>query len=117
MVARGEVWLADLDPTVGSEIRKTRPCLVISPPEMHDYLRTLIVAPMTTKGRAVPYRIPTSFRGKSGLILLDQVRTIDKRRLVRRAGMIDDQTLFVTLQTLQRLFDPGSRTTIAPERS
>ena len=108
MVARGEVWLASLDPTVGSEIRKTRPCLVISPPEMHDYLRTLIIAPMTTKGQIAPYRMQTSFREKSGLILLDQIRTLDKKRLVRRVGVIDQQTLLFTLKALQRIFDPLS---------
>jgi mRNA interferase MazF len=106
LVARGEVWLAALDPTIGSEIRKTRPCLVISPPEMHDHLRTLIIAPMTTKGQEAPYRMQTSFRGKIGLVLLDQIRSLDKKRLVRRVGVIDEQTLLVTLKTLQRIFDP-----------
>lgn len=119
MVARGEVWLASLDPTVGSEIRKTRPCLVISPSEMHDYLRTLIIAPMTTKGREAPYRMQTNFRGKSGLILLDQIWTLDKKRLVRRVGEVDEQTLLATLQTLQRIFAPlspiGPKNFTAPE--
>jgi mRNA interferase MazF len=72
MVTRGEVWLVCLDPTVGSEIQKTRPCVVISPPELHDYLRTIIVAPMTTGSKAAPFRVPVSFQGKTGLILLDQ---------------------------------------------
>lgn len=72
MVARGEVWLVTLDPSVGSEIRKARPCLIVSPPEMHDYLRTVIVAPMTTGARPAPYRIAVTFQGKRGLILLDQ---------------------------------------------
>lgn len=104
MVARGEVWLAALDPTVGSEIRKTRPCLVVSPPEMHDYLRTVIVAPMTTRGKEAPYRISIRFRGKSGLILLDQIRTLDKSRLVRRVGAINEAALNEALLTLQRVF-------------
>ena len=71
-VRRGEIWLAALDPTIGAEIQKTRPCVVVSPPEMHDFLRTVTVAPMTTGSRPVPYRIPLRFRGKDGLILLDQ---------------------------------------------
>lgn len=104
MVARGEIWLAALDPTVGSEIRKSRPCVVISPPEMHDHLRTVIVAPMTTGARPAPYRIPVTFRGKKGLILLDQVRTLDKIRLVRRLGAVSANSLSTTLKTLQLVF-------------
>ena len=104
MVTRGEVWLVTLDPTVGSEIHKTRPCLVISPPEMHDFLRTVIVAPMTTGARPAPYRIPVTFQGKRGLILLDQLRTLDKVRLVKRLGNIASTTLASALQTLQKLF-------------
>ena len=83
-VKTGDVWLANLDPTVGSEIQKTRPCVVISPAEMHDYLRTVIVAPMTTGSRSAGFRIPLTFQGKSGLILLDQIRTLDKARLVKK---------------------------------
>ena len=105
MVTRGEVWLVTLDPTVGSEIHKTRPCLIISPPEMHDFLRTVIVAPMTTGARPAPYRIPLTFQGKRGLILLDQLRTLDKVRLVKRLGNITPQTLAGTLQTLQKVFN------------
>ncbi len=86
MVARGDVWLVALDPTVGSEIEKTRPCVILSPPEMHDYLRTVTVAPMTTGSRPAPFRVPVTFQRKTGLILLDQLRTVDKSRLVRRAG-------------------------------
>ena len=93
-----------LDPTVGSEIHKTRPCLLISPPEMHDFLRTVIVAPMTTGARPAPYRIPVTFQGKRGLILLDQLRTLDKVRLVKRLGNITSTTLALVLQTLQKLF-------------
>jgi mRNA interferase MazF len=104
VVARGEIWLAALDLTVGSEIRKSRPCVVISPPEMHDHLRTVIVAPMTTGARPAPYRIPVTFRGKKGLILLDQVRTLDKIRLVRRLGAVSANSLSTTLKTLQLVF-------------
>ena len=98
------MWLVVLDPTLGSEIRKTRPCLLISPPEMHDYLRTVIVAPMTTRAKPAPFRIPIGFRGKSGLILLDQIRTLDKARLVRRLGKASERTLTATLSTLQEIF-------------
>jgi mRNA interferase MazF len=104
MVTRGEVWLVTLDPTLGSEIHKTRPCVVISPPEMHDYLRTVMVAPMTTGARPAPYRIPVTFQGKRGLILLDQIRTLDKLRLVKRLGNITPSTLALTLKTLQKVF-------------
>lgn len=106
MVKRGDIWLAALDPTVGSEIRKSRPCVVISPPEMHDYLRTVIVAPMTTGSRPAPFRVTIRFQGKSGLILLDQVRTLDQTRLVRRLGAASSATLATVLQTLQDVFAP-----------
>jgi len=104
VVTRGEVWLVTPDPTVGSEIHKTRPCVILSPPEMHDYLRTVIVAPMTTGARPAPYRISITFQGKRGLILLDQLRTLDKIRLVKRLGSITSPTLALTLQTLQKVF-------------
>lgn len=104
MVKRGEIWLATLDPTIGSEIRKTRPCVIISPAEMHDYLRTVVVAPMTTGSRAAPFRIPVTFEGKTGLILLDQVRTLDKTRLAKRLGAVTPKTLSVALATLQVVF-------------
>jgi len=104
VVTRGEVWLVTLDPTVGSEIHKTRPCVIVSPPEMHDYLRTVIVAPMTTGARPAPYRISVSFQGKRRLILLDQLRTLDKPRLVKRLGNITSPRLALTLQTLQKVF-------------
>ena len=104
MVTRGEVWLVTLDPIVGSEIRKTRPCVILSPPEMHDYLRTVIVAPMTTGARPAPYRISVTFQGKRGLILLDQLRALDKVRLVKRLGKITSLVLVLTLQTLQEVF-------------
>ena len=104
MVVRGEVRLATLDPTVGSEIKKSRPCVIISPPEMHDYLRTVIVAPMTTGSKPAPYRIPLRFRGKNGLILLDQLRTLDKTRLAGRLGTIGPKTLQATLNALRQIF-------------
>ena len=106
VVARGDVWLAALDPTVGSEIRKTRPCVIVSPPEMHDYLRTVVVAPMTTAGSAAPFRVPLKFGGKSGLVLLDQLRTLDKRRLVQRLGAVSPATLRASLAALQEIFAP-----------
>src|ERR1700761_8296885 len=98
MVKRGEVWLANLDPTQGSEIRKTRPCLVISPPEMHDHLRTVLAAPMTTGSRPAPYRVPLRFGDKSGLIVLDQIRALDKQRLVKRLGTVEEHTLQLALE-------------------
>ncbi|MBT2326296.1 type II toxin-antitoxin system PemK/MazF family toxin [Variovorax paradoxus] len=104
MVKRGEIWLVNLDPTVGSEIQKTRPCVVISPPEMHDHLRTAVVAPMTTKSRPAPFRVAVLHRGQKGLILLDQIRAIDKIRLVKKLGSVQAKTLALTLSTLQETF-------------
>ncbi|MBD9530885.1 type II toxin-antitoxin system PemK/MazF family toxin [Comamonas sp. CMM01] len=104
MVKRGEIWLVNLDPTVGSEIQKTRPCVVVSPAELNDNLRTVIVAPMTSKGFAAPFRIPMTHGGTKGLILLDQMRTVDKARLVKKAGAVAAKTLTTTLTTLQELF-------------
>lgn len=103
-VARGDVWLVALDPTLGSEIRKTRPCVVISPPEMHDHLRTVLAAPMTTGSRPAPFHIPVLFDQRRGLILLDQMRALDKQRLVRRLGAVEPHTLRATLERLQDLF-------------
>lgn len=105
VVVRGEVWLAALDPTVGSEIQKTRPCVIISPAEMHDHLRSITAAPMTTGSRPAPYRISVEFQGKRGLILLDQMRTLDKQRLVRRLGTIMPHTLSLTLMALREMFE------------
>lgn len=101
---RGEIWLVNLDPTIGSEIRKTRPCVVVSPAEMHDHLRTVLVAPMTTAGREAPFRIAVTHGGKKGLILLDQVRAVDKTRLARKLGVVPARTLATTLKTLQEVF-------------
>ena len=102
----GDIWLAQLDPTVGSEIQKTRPCVVISPVEMNAHLRTVIVAPMTTGSKPARFRIPLTFQGKQGLILLDQVRTVDRARLVKRMGSLRPVSLAATLQTLQAMFAP-----------
>lgn len=102
---RGEVWLAALDPTVGSEIQKTRPCVIVSPPEINEFLRTVIVAPMTTGSRPAPYRIPLRFAGKNGLILLDQMRTLDRQRLVRRLGRLGAGVLPAALAALQEMFE------------
>lgn len=104
MVVRGEIWLATLDPTVGCEIQKTRPCVVVSPAEMHDYLRTVIVVPMTTGNKPAPFRVPVTFQGKKGLILLDQIRTLDKTRLVKKMGVVSAKTLTATLEILQEVF-------------
>ena len=104
MVKRGDVWLVSLDPTLGSEIKKTRPCVVVSPGDMHDHLRTVIVAPMTTRARPAPFRVPVGHGGKRGLILLDQVRTVDKSRLAKHLGAVSVKTLAATLKTLQEVF-------------
>ena len=104
MVARGEIWLVNLAPTVGSEIKKSRPCVIVSPAEMHDHLRTAIVAPMTTKSRSAPFRIAVSHGGKKGLILLDQMRAVDKVRLVKKLGAVSPKVLAKTLETLCEVF-------------
>lgn len=102
----GEIWLAQLDPTVGSEIQKTRPCVVISPNEMNVHLRTVIVAPMTAGSRPARFRIPVTFQAKQGLIVLDQLRTLDRFRLVKRLGALRPTTLMATLRILQDMFAP-----------
>ena len=104
MTRRFDVFLISLDPTRGSEIRKTRPCLVISPDEMNEHIQTVIVAPMTTKGRLYPTRVPCTFQGKRGQVVLDQIRTVDKTRLVRRLGTISKATQAKVLDSLQELF-------------
>ncbi|MFN6994437.1 MAG: type II toxin-antitoxin system PemK/MazF family toxin [Aquincola tertiaricarbonis] len=104
MVKRGEIWLVNLDPTVGSEIRKSRPCVVVSPAELNDHLRTVIVAPMTSKGFAAPFRVPVTHAGTKGLILLDQLRTVDKIRLSKKLGRITPKTLSNTIAMLQEVF-------------
>lgn len=104
VVQRFEVYLVSLDPTQGREIKKTRPCLVISPDEMNRHVGTVIVAPMTTKGRDYPTRVPVSFASKSGQIVLDQIRTVDKRRLVKRLGKIDATAAKEVLGVLAEMF-------------
>jgi mRNA interferase MazF len=103
---RFDVYLIALDPTRGSEIRKTRPCLIVSPDDMNDHIRTVIIAPMTTKGRLYPSRVPCTFQGKSGHVVLDQVRTVDKTRLIRRLGSISVDVQQKVLNILQEMFAP-----------
>lgn len=105
-IARGSVHLVTLDPTQGSEIRKTRPCLVVSPDELNAHLRTVIVAPMTTGGQAYPWRIPCRFQRRSGFVALDQLRTVDTDRLVKRMGVLDATTLRAVLDVLHEMFEP-----------
>jgi mRNA interferase MazF len=105
-VNRFEVHLVTLDPTLGSEIQKTRPCLVVSPDEMNHHIRTVIVAPMTTKGQPYPTRVPCRFKGRAGQIVLDQIRTVDKTRLVRRLGRLEPKTGMKVLAVLAELFAP-----------
>ncbi len=102
--ARGEVHLVRLDPTLGSEIQKTRPCLVVSPDELNQYLRTVIIAPMTTAGERYPWRVPCRFQRRSGFVALDQIRTVDTERLLRRLGRLTPETVTAILQRLQEMF-------------
>lgn len=104
VVKRFDVFLVNLDPTVGSEIQKTRPCLVISPDEMNRHIRTVIVAPMTSSGKAYPTRVSCTFQKKRGQIVLDQIRTLDKTLLVKRLGAIDSETQMEVVSTLQQMF-------------
>jgi mRNA interferase MazF len=103
-VRRFEVYLVNLDPTIGHEIKKSRPCLVISPDELNRYISTVIVAPMTTKGRNYPTRVPCTFQGKDGQVVMDQIRTVDKTRLVKRLGKIDSKTQAEVFSVLTELF-------------
>lgn len=104
LVKRFDVVLVDLDPTRGSEIRTTRPCAVVSPDEMNRSLRTLIVAPMTRGGKHYPTRVPCRFDGSDGFVALDQMRTIDRDRVVRRAGSLDPATQQAVLDVLGQMF-------------
>ena len=103
MIQRFDIWIVQLDPTQGSEIKKTRPCVVISPDEM-SALKTVIVAPMTSNGFPFPTRIPCFFQAKNGLILLDQMRSVDKSRLIQKAGVITKSVQLETINCLQELF-------------
>jgi mRNA interferase MazF len=105
-IARFEIYLVSLDPTVGSEIRKTRPCLVISPDEMNRHLLTVIVAPLTTATRTYPSRVNCRFQGKQGQVVLDQVRTVDRARLVKKLGKLDRRGASKVLNILQQMFAP-----------
>ena len=102
--ARGEVHLVRLDPTSGSEIRKTRPCLIVSPDELNDVLATVIIAPMTTAAHAYPWRVRCRFQKRSGFVALDQLRTVDVQRLVKRLGRLSGSTVGAVLATLQEMF-------------
>jgi mRNA interferase MazF len=104
VVKRFEVYLVNLDPTIGSEILKTRPCLIISPEEMNNHITTVIVAPMTTKGRDYPTRLSCQFEGKDGQIVLDQIRTVDKTRLVKKLGKISGSTQKEVLAVIMEMF-------------
>ena len=104
IIKRFDVYLINLDPTVGSEIKKTRPCLVISPDEMNRNIRTVIVAPMTTAVKAYPTRVFCEFQGKKGQIVLDQIRTTDKSRLMKKVGTVDPQIQAEIISTLQSMF-------------
>lgn len=101
---RFEVYLINLDPTIGSEIKKTRPCLIISPDEMNAHIATVLVAPMNTKGLAYPTRVSCKFQGKDGQIVLDQIRTVDKTRLVKKLGTISATTQKAALAVLTEMF-------------
>ncbi|MCC8369484.1 MAG: type II toxin-antitoxin system PemK/MazF family toxin [Rickettsia endosymbiont of Oxypoda opaca] len=103
-VSRFDILLISLDPSQGAEIKKTRPCLVISPNEMNKYINTLIVAPMTSKIKNYPTRIPVTFDGKKGSIVLDQICTIDKSRIIKKLGVLDDKTITLVFKTLEKIF-------------
>ena len=105
-VRRGEVFLVDLNPTRGNEIQKMRPCVVVSPNELNKYLRTFIVAPLTTGSHLCPFRVPCRFGGKSGHVILDQIRAVDRERLVRRLGRLSPSTMGRALVVLQEMFAP-----------
>jgi mRNA interferase MazF len=105
-VARFDVFLVNLDPTVGSEIKKSRPCVIVSPDEINRHVRTVVVAPMTTAGRSYPSRVETMFQGRQGQIVVDQLRTIDKSRLARRLGALDPEDADELLAVLREFFAP-----------
>jgi len=101
---RGAVFLVDLDPTRGSEIQKTRPCVVVSPNELNQHLRTVVIAPLTSGGKPYSWRVSCVFDGRPGSVALDQIRTVDRERLVRRLGEIEEKTLDLVLATLGKIF-------------
>jgi mRNA interferase MazF len=104
VISRGQVYLVRLDPTLGSEIKKTRPCVVVSPDELNEHLRTVIIAPMTTGRRAYPWRPRCRFQGRVGFVALDQLRTVDSERLVKRLGRLEGETVVGVLERLQEMF-------------
>lgn len=106
VIKRFDVYLIKLDPTTGSEIRKTRPCLIVSPDEMNRFIKTVIVAPMTSKGTTYPTRVSCRFQGKQGQVVIDQIRTVDKTRLIKKLGRIDKQTQTEVLSILGEMFAP-----------
>ena len=103
-VSRGDIFLIALNPTRGSEIRKTRPCVIVSPDELNAHLRTFIVAPLTTGGHPYPFRVPCRFDDKDGHVVTDQLRAVDRDRLVKRLGILPDATLIEVLSVLQAMF-------------
>ena len=105
MVTRGEVWLANFDPTVGHEIQKTGPCVIVSPDELNTTVRTILVAPMTTGGWATSFRVPVVFQGKDGLIVPDQMRSIDRRRLRKKLGVLPEDDLQTLLGVIRTIFE------------
>lgn len=106
VINRFDVYLVNLDPTVGREIKKTRPCLVVSPDEINLHLQTVIVAPMTTRGQDYPSRVRCRFKGKDGQVVLDQLRTLDRARLIKRLGKLDTPTSATVLERLREMFAP-----------
>ncbi len=106
VINRFEVHLVALDPTIGSEIKKTRPCVVVSPDEINHNIRTVIVAPMTTRGPSYPSRVPCRFQRRNGQVVLDQIRTVDRSRLVKKLGRIDASTATAVLDVLREMFEP-----------
>ncbi len=105
-VSRFDVFLVSLDPTVGSEIRKSRPCVVVSPDEMNHHIRSVVVAPLTTAGRPYPSRVPVRFAGKDGQVVIDQLRTVDKARLAKRLGALQTHEAAAVLEMLREFFAP-----------
>ncbi|MCF7529038.1 type II toxin-antitoxin system PemK/MazF family toxin [Neisseria lisongii] len=104
VVTRGGIYLVSLDPTMGSEIKKTRPCVVVSPPEIHDYLKTALVVPMTSGSRPTPFRVPVRFQNKNGLLLPEQIRAVDKVRLVKHLGQLEQDTADKLFAILREMF-------------
>ena len=104
VVKRFEVWLVNLDPTIGSEIKKTRPCLIVSPDDINKYLDTVIAAPLTSATRAYPTRVNCTFQKRNGEVTLDQIRTVDKKRFIRKLGTLDKATCETVCELLQEIF-------------